>query len=185
MLDPAEGYCRSMTVSRLIARPLLSSVFIIGPLNALKNAETMAKKAEPVTGPMVKAAQKAGIPVQHDPVTIVRANAALQILGAIGLITGKLPRLSAAVLAGSLVPTTLAGHRFWDETDPATKKQHQLQFAKNLSILGGLVIAALDTEGRPGLPWRTGRAVKDVRREARQLARSARQEARLAKAKIA
>lgn len=184
-MHPAdEGYCRSMTLSRLIARPLLSSIFVVGPLNALKNAEGHAKKAEPITGPLVKAAQKAGVPLQHDPVMLVRVNAGLQILGAVGLMTGKFPRLSAAVLAGSLIPTTLAGHRFWEESDPGAKRMHQLQFAKNLSLLGGLIIAAGDTDGKPGLAWRTGRAAKDVRREARQIAKSARQEARLAKAKI-
>ena len=182
---PDEGYCLPMTLSRLVARPLLSSIFLVGPINSFKNAEAVAKKAETVTGPVVNAAQKAGVPVPHDPVMMVRLNAAAQILGAVGLITGKFPRLSAALLAGTLVPTTLAGHRFWDEPDPATKKQQQVQFAKNLSLLGGLIIAAGDTDGKPGLAWRAGRATKDARRQARQLAKSARQEARLAKAKIA
>jgi uncharacterized membrane protein YphA (DoxX/SURF4 family) len=30
---------------------------------------------------------------------------------------GWFPRLSAAVLAGTLVPTTLAGHRYWEIED--------------------------------------------------------------------
>ncbi|MEX0429492.1 DoxX family protein [Nocardioides sp. DS6] len=174
-----------MTVSRLVARPLLSSIFLVGPITSYKNAEAVAKTAEPVTGPLVKAAQKAGLPVEHDPVTLVRINAVAQVLGALGLITGKFPRLSAALLAGTLVPTTLAGHRFWDEPDPASKKQQQVQFAKNLSLLGGLIIAAGDTDGKPGLAWRAGRAAKDARREAKQLALSARREAKLAKAKVA
>ncbi|MEP9383732.1 DoxX family protein [Nocardioides sp. KR10-350] len=174
-----------MTLSRLIARPLMSSIFVVGPINALKNAEAHAKKAEPITGPLVQAAQKAGVPVQHDPKTMVRINAGVQLLGAVGLITGKFPRLSSALLAGSLVPTTLAGHRFWEESDPAAKKMQQIQFAKNLSLIGGLIIAAGDTEGKPGLAWRARRAAKDARREARHLAVSARQEAKLAKAKVA
>lgn len=185
MTTGGQGYCRSMTLSRLIARPLLSSIFVVGPINALKNAESHAKKAEPITGPLVNAAQKAGVPVQHDPVMMVRLNAGLQILGAVGLMTGKFPRLSAAVLAGSIIPTTLAGHRFWEESDPAAKRTQQIQFFKNASLLGGLIIAAGDTDGKPGIAWRTSRAAKDVRREARQIAKSARQEARLAKAKIA
>ena len=53
----------------------------------------------------------------------------------------------------------------------------RLQFAKNTSILGGLLLAGVDTEGKPGLAWRARRAATDVRREARQVAKDARREA--------
>ena len=46
------------------------------------------------------------------------------------------------MLAASLVPTTLAGHRFWEETDPQAKAMQRLQFAKNTSVLGGLLLAS-------------------------------------------
>ena len=88
------------------------------------------------------------------------------------------------MLAASLVPTTLAGHPFWDETDPQAKAQQRLQFAKNTSILGGLLLAGVDTEGKPGLAWRARRAAADVRREARQVAKDARREAKLARAQL-
>jgi uncharacterized membrane protein YphA (DoxX/SURF4 family) len=163
----------------------MSSIFILGPINALKNAEAHAKKAEPVTGPMVKAAQRAGIPLSHDPKTLVRVNAVLQLVGAAGLLTGRFPRASAALLAGTVIPTTLAGHRFWDEGDPTDKQMQRVHFAKNLSILGGLIVAAGDTDGKPGIAWRARRAAKDARHEARHLAATARREAKLAKAKVA
>jgi uncharacterized membrane protein YphA (DoxX/SURF4 family) len=51
-----------------------------------------------------------------------------------------MPRVAALVLAGSLVPTTLAGHRFWEEDDPKTRAAQQLQFLKNTSMLGGLLM---------------------------------------------
>ena len=52
-------------------------------------------------------------------------------------------------------------------------------------MFGGLIIAAGDTEGQPGVVWRTRRAAKDARREARHFATAARREARLARAKVA
>jgi uncharacterized membrane protein YphA (DoxX/SURF4 family) len=60
----------------------------------------------------------------------------------------------ALVLGASLVPTTLAGHAFWDVEDPAERQAQTLQFLKNASMLGGLVFAALDTGGRPSVFWR-------------------------------
>ena len=79
------------------------------------------------------------------------------------------------------MPTTAAGHRFWEEQDPAERAQQRVHFFKNVSMFGGLIIAAGDTEGQPGVAWRTRRAAKDARREARHLARSARREAALAR----
>jgi uncharacterized membrane protein YphA (DoxX/SURF4 family) len=58
------------------------------------------------------------------------------------------------VLAGTIVPTTYAGHRFWEESDPQSRSQQRIHFLKNLGLLGGLILAAVDTEGRPGLAWR-------------------------------
>ncbi|MET0838721.1 MAG: hypothetical protein ABWY19_08080, partial [Marmoricola sp.] len=77
-------------------------------------------------------------------------------------------------------PTTLAGHRFWEESDPAAKNNQRLQFAKNMSVLGGLILAAVDTEGRPGVAWRAKHATSGARREVRHVAKQAKLEARLA-----
>jgi uncharacterized membrane protein YphA (DoxX/SURF4 family) len=102
----------------------------------------------------------------------------------ITLASGRAPRLSAAVLAATLVPSTVTDHRFWEEQDPAARSNQRIHFFKNVSMLGGLMIAGLDTEGRPGLAWRARRAAKDARREAKHLAASARREAKLAAAQI-
>lgn len=159
-----------MTVSRKLARPLLSSLFVVGPVMALRDTEMAAKRAERVTTRAVPLAQRAGVPVPDDPALLVRINAAVQLAAAAALATGRMPRVAAGVLAASLVPTTLAGHPFWDETDPAQRKAQLIHFAKNLSIAGGLLIAAGDTDGRPGLAWRARHAAKDAKREARLLA---------------
>ena len=46
------------------------------------------------------------------------------------------------------------------------------------------MIAAGDTDGKPGVAWRARRAAKDARRETRHLAATARREAKLAKAQL-
>lgn len=175
-----------MTVSRLIARPMLASIFVVGSVNALRNAPALAAKAQPVTDKLVPQLKKAmpGLPIPEDPTTLVRLNAAAQLAAGAALATGRAPRLSAAVLAASMVPTTVAGHRFWEADDAQTKTQQQLHFFKNVSVLGGLVIAAGDTDGKPGVAWRARRVAKDARREAKHLGRAARREAKLAKAQL-
>ncbi len=173
-----------MTVSRLIARPMLASIFVVGAAAALKNSAPSAAKAAPVTDRLVPLAKKAGIPLPEDPETLVRINAGVQIAAGLALATGRAPRLSAAVLLASLIPTTAAGHRFWEVEDKAQRSQQQLHFFKNLSIVGGLIIASGDTDGKPGVAWRARRAARDARREAHRLAHDARRETKLARARI-
>ena len=74
----------------------------------------------------------------------MRANAAVQLAAGTLLALGRLPRLSALALAGSLAPTTAAGHPFWTVEDPAKRAQQRIQFNKNLAVLGGLLLAAAD-----------------------------------------
>ncbi len=171
-----------MTVTRLLARPLLASTFVVGGVSALKNAPALAAKAKPVIDhlrPMIKNAVPQ-LPVPEDTVTLVRVNAVVQIVAAGALARGRAPRLSSTVLAASLVPTTVAGHQFWKESDPAVKANQQIHFFKNLSMLGGLILAAVDTEGQPGVAWRAKNAATGVRREVKHRGRAAKLEAKLA-----
>src|SRR6266545_4654123 len=62
---------------------------------------------------------------------------------------GRGARLASLALAGSLIPTTLAGHSYWTIEDPATRKIQRIQFHKNLAMIGGLLFAALDEPRTP------------------------------------
>jgi putative oxidoreductase len=73
-----------------------------------------------------------------------RGDALVHVAAGGMLAAGILPRLAALTLAGSLVPTTFGGHRFWEIEDPMQRAQQRTHFLKNTAILGGLLIAALD-----------------------------------------
>lgn len=158
-----------MALSRLIARPLLASYFFANGALDIKDAPALAKETASMTdtiAPAVNSATPAGVHVPQDATTWVRISGALQLGAAFALATGRMPRLSAAVLGATLVPSTAARHRFWEESDPAERKAQLIHFAKNVSLAGGLAIASLDTAGKPGLAWRTKHAARDARREA-------------------
>ncbi len=165
---------------------MMASMFVVGGVNALKHTDAMALRAKKVTDRFVPFAQRAlpAAPIPTDPAMLVRINAVTQIGAAAALATGRSPRLASAVLAASLVPTTLSGHPFWEETDPQAKSAQKVHFFKNLSMFGGLLLAAVDTEGKPGLAWRTTHGVQAARKGSRRLARTARREAKLAKAQL-
>jgi uncharacterized membrane protein YphA (DoxX/SURF4 family) len=147
-----------MAFSRLAARPLLSSIFIFGGLEALRHPDNKVKAAESVTGPLSE--RISALP--SDPRTLVRVNGAVQVGAGLLLATGRFRRLAALALIGSIIPTTYAGHRFWEEEDDVTRTQQTVQFLKNAGLLGGLILAAVDTEGRPSLGWRARRGARRV-----------------------
>lgn len=145
-------------IVRRVARPLLAVSFVSGGIDTLRNPTPREAKAEAVA-PQI--AEK--LPLPNDTERLVKINAVVQIVGGLLLAFGRFRRLAACALAASLVPTTLAGHRFWEEDDPTKRAQQQIHFFKNAGLLGGLVLASLDTEGAPSLGWRAKRAAKKVR----------------------
>lgn len=166
-----------MTISRHVARPLLASIFVVGGVDTLRDAGAKAPAAEDVATPV--AARLPGLG-DMDAEQLVRATAGVQVGAGALLAIGRVPRLAAVALAATLVPATAAGHRFWEHDGPQ-RADHREHFFKNVSLVGGLLLAALDTEGRPGVLWRTrhatehaGAAVRRSRREAKLAARASR-----------
>jgi uncharacterized membrane protein YphA (DoxX/SURF4 family) len=151
-----HGYRDSVSISRRIARPLLASIFIAEGWNAIRNPNTAGKTLDE---PPVQPAARAGTALIDDPLTVARLNGIVQVGGGVLLAIGKFPRLASLALIGSIVPTTYAGHRFWEEPDADKRAQQQTQLLKNLGLLGGLIFAAVDTEGAPSVGWKTRRRV--------------------------
>ena len=144
-----------MSLARRAARAALAASFISGGLDQLRNPQSKAGPASPIAKPIAERVPQ----LPDDPESLVRLDGAIKVLGGTALIFGPFARPAALLLAGSLVPTTLAGHRFWETTDPDQKVSDRVEFFKNVSLIGGLLIAALDTGGRPSIPWVAGKAV--------------------------
>ena len=117
---------RSDRLAVATARLLMAGIFIHGGWSAFK---------EP--GDRTKQAEKLGLPKAE---RLVRANGLAMAAGGTALALGIVPRAAAAGLIASLVPTTLAGHRFWEEEDPQARRMQLTQFLKNLGLIGGLVL---------------------------------------------
>ncbi|MGK5737750.1 DoxX family protein [Micromonospora sp. URMC 103] len=165
---------------RSLARAMLSGIFVFSGYRNFMNPERLVPAAKPVTDRVTPLLQRANPRIPTDTATLIRANAAVQVGVGLMFATGKLTRPSALVLAGTLVPTTFAGHPFWNNDDPVARNNNQVHFLKNLGLLGGLLLAAADTEGKPGLRWRAGHRIGHSRRSVTRAVRTARREARIA-----
>lgn len=151
-----------MRAASRVADPLLASMFIAGGLDAVQHPEGKVKKAEFVTKPV---AARVGI-LPDDTETLVKINGAVQIAAGSLLALGKFRRLAALALIGSVIPTTAAGHRFWEEVDPEQQAQQRVHFLKNAGLLGGLVLAATESSGKANRA--AGRATGTAKEKARQ-----------------
>ncbi|MFC5678024.1 DoxX family protein [Aeromicrobium endophyticum] len=131
-----------MTLLRAVARPMLASMFVVGGAAALKDPGPRAAKAQP-TADLIKRLSP-GLPVNGSNLT--RVNGGVQMVAGLALATGHFPRTAALVLAATLPPTTVAGHSYWNEADPAARTNQRIHFLKNLSMTGGLLMATLDPD---------------------------------------
>lgn len=165
-----------MTILRVAARPLLASAFIYGGVAALRHTKALAPRAEGVSelAGTVKETVAPEAPVPTGPETLVRAAAVVHIGAGAALATGRAPRAAALILAGSLVPITATSHQFWNESDDATKANQRVHFAKNVSLIGGLLLTTVDPDPHKKAyatrvrDWRRDRkALKQARKEAR------------------
>jgi uncharacterized membrane protein YphA (DoxX/SURF4 family) len=166
-----------MTLLRAGARTMLASYFIVNGVKTVRNPDPLVPAAEPVADrvvPLVKkyAPQQVAAVVPENTASLVRANGAAQIVGGLALASGKGRRLGALMLAGSLVPSTLARHPFWSRTDPDERALDRSQFLKNVSLLGSVLLAAGDTEGKPSLAYRAQKGGRSIAKETRKARKS-------------
>jgi putative oxidoreductase len=110
---------------RTLARLLLAAVFLQTSTGAMRNAEYMTAGPEAL-----------GLP---EPVRMVQLHGAVNLIGGLMMALGIKPRLAAWALIANLIPTTFAGHRFWEEDDEGAKMGQKIHFLKNVSLLGGLL----------------------------------------------
>ena len=164
---------------RTAARIMLSAVFVSSGVRVLLDPDSHAEKATRVTDRIGPLLEKVDPRLPSDTRTLTRIKGGADVVAGVLLATGHLKRPAATVLAANLIPTTIAGHPFW----AVPKEQQAVQrnaFLKNLALLGGLLLAAADTEGRPNLAYRTSHAVDRSQRNVRRAVRTARREAKIA-----
>jgi putative oxidoreductase len=167
-------------ILRRLARPMLAAVFIWGGVDTLRNPGPRVKAATPfLEKTFSKVGDKLPEQVPTDPETLVKLDAAVKVGAGVLFALNKFPRLSALLLAGTLVPTTLAGHPFWEQEEAAQKAGHQVHFLKNVGLIGGLLIASGDTEGKPSVGYRARQTAKQAKKSAKQTRRNARKNAKL------
>ena len=171
-----------MTLLRAAARTMLASYFVASGVKALRNPGPLVPLAEPLADKFVP---------------LVKQYAPDQIAGYVpedAEAAGpgeRCDRRSSA--AWPWPPATAAGSvrccwpaRWSPARSPSTRSGRgptrrrrpldRRQFLKNVSLLGGVLLASADTEGKPSLAWRAQKGghhlAKDTRKAAKKLTNS-------------
>ncbi|MBA3815055.1 MAG: DoxX family protein [Parachlamydiaceae bacterium] len=115
------------------ARLCLAAIFILSGVNKFMNFDQTA-------------AYMASKGMTMIPLFLFGA-ASIQILGGLSLVLGYRTRVGAALLILFLIPATYIFHDFWNVTG-ADRVALQVEFLKNLAILGGLLYVLSTGPGR-------------------------------------
>lgn len=143
-----------MSIVRVLARPMLASSFILSGINALMHTKDTAEKLSPVLSPVVSA-----LPLNISEKNLAMAVAGTQVGAGLLLATGKFARAAAVVLSVTAALTTAAEYRASSPESKEGKSHRRAQLAKNIGLLGGALLASVDTAGRPGLVWRAEKLI--------------------------
>jgi putative oxidoreductase len=125
-----------MKVIREVGRLCLAAIFVIQGIQTAKNPVYPAKRAAELDIP--------------DPEAAARANGTVMALAGSAIALNFWPRVAEFVLALVLVPTTLVGHRFWQESDPQQRNQQKIHFLKNLALFGAMLLLFASKPSRRG-----------------------------------
>jgi putative oxidoreductase len=113
-----------MRYSVPIGRLFFSAIFILG---SFANFHL----------PAIQMAAQHGVP---DANVLVPLSGVMALVGGLSVLFGIRARLGALLLIAFLVPVTLAMHNFWAFSDPGARMVQQINFMKNLALLGGSLL---------------------------------------------
>ncbi|MBT2586126.1 DoxX family membrane protein [Arthrobacter sp. ISL-95] len=148
-----------MSVIRFLARPMLASSFVVAGLDKLRNAEDTAKQLSPV---LRRASES--LPFKADEKTLARVIGGAQLGAGALLGLGKLSRFAATVLT---VTSVLNSYVEWRSADISTtegRSARKARLLKNISLTGGVLLASVDTAGRPSIAWRAEHLAADAKK---------------------
>lgn len=110
----------------IFGRVLLGGYFIMNGVNHLKNVQGLAGYA-----------QSKGVPM---PKYSVIVTGVMLLLGGLGVLLGVYVQCSILLLTIFLLGTLVKMHRYWEVADPMSRMGEEINFKKNLALIGALLM---------------------------------------------
>lgn len=100
------------------------------------------------TNALAPYAASKGVPA---PKLAVLGSGLIAALGGLSILLGIWPRWGALLIVLFLLPITFTMHNYWADRDPQARQMNQVQFEKNLALLGAALMLLIVPE-----PWVLG-----------------------------
>lgn len=115
-----RAFAPSLAYVAIPGRVLMSIIFLLSGFGKLSNLSGMAAMVHMSPG-------------------LLGAAGVVELVGGLMILLGVWPRLAALGLFLFLIPTTVMFHHFW-AAPPEHYVEQQINFLKNLAIMGGLLM---------------------------------------------
>lgn len=115
-----------MEIAFLIGRIIFGSYFLLNAWNHFAHSDSLTAYAE-----------SKGVTSARGAVFV---SGVLLLLGGLGVVFGIAPYASLLFLIVFLVSVTFKMHAFWKATDPSMRMGDQVNFYKNLALIGALLM---------------------------------------------
>ena len=128
-----------MSLFKFVARAAAAAPMVKGGLNAAQNANQLTGIIEEFIDSLPQQVKSQLSDVE--PALLAKINGCTMVAASAAMVLGIKPRTAATILALQLVPTTLAGHPFWNYEGDARAQQID-EFVRNVGYTGGLLAIA-------------------------------------------
>jgi putative oxidoreductase len=118
----------------LLGRILYGGFFLLNACRHFTRAAAMA----PYAG-------SRGVPA---PKAAILGSGVLLLLGGLSILLGVRPRLGILCVVLFLLPVTFTMHNYWADRDPQARQMNEVQFSKNVALLGAALMLLAIPE-----PW--------------------------------
>jgi uncharacterized membrane protein YphA (DoxX/SURF4 family) len=115
-----------MAIALLIGRIIFGGYFIYSGFGHFRNTKMLTGYAKSKSVPMPEAA--------------VLVGGAMMLLGGLGVLFGVYMQWALALIAIFLLVVSFAMHAFWNDKDPTAKMGNQINFSKNIALLGAALM---------------------------------------------
>lgn len=111
-----------MEILFLLGRVLFGGFFIISGIRHFQHLDMMAGFTASKGFPAAKPA--------------VMASGLMIVLGGLSILLGLRPFVGVVLITLFLIPVTFWMHSYWDDKEPMTRINNQVNFMKNVALLG-------------------------------------------------
>ena len=111
-----------MEILFVLGRILFGGFFLVSGMRHFQHLEMMAGFTASKGFPAAKLA--------------VIGSGLLIIVGGLSILLGLRPTWGVALVSAFLIPVTFVMHQYWNDTDPMMRINNQVNFMKNIALLG-------------------------------------------------